>query len=50
VILLREGKVAADGPKERVLTSAALGAVFGSPVVLEELNGYYSLALAASPG
>jgi iron complex transport system ATP-binding protein len=50
VILLREGRVAADGPKHRVLTSAALGAVFGSPVVLEELNGYYSLALAASPG
>jgi iron complex transport system ATP-binding protein len=49
VILMRDGRVAADGTKERVMTSELLGDLFGSPVVLGERDGYYSLTLDAPP-
>jgi iron complex transport system ATP-binding protein len=35
VVLLREGKVLADGPREEVMTAANLTATFGVPIVLE---------------
>jgi iron complex transport system ATP-binding protein len=46
VILLSGGRVACDGPKAEVLTSANLARVFASNVVLEERDGYYGLDLA----
>jgi iron complex transport system ATP-binding protein len=44
VVLLRQGRVAADGPKEQTLTSARLSDVFGSPVSLRREDGYYLAA------
>lgn len=43
VVLLRSGRVQADGPKERVLTSEQLSALFGVPVKLVREDGYYHL-------
>ena len=43
VVLLREGKVAFDGPVEEALTSDRLSAVFGGPVVVTYSSGYYSV-------
>lgn len=40
VVLLRAGRVAADGARKDVLTAARLSEVFGSPIVLEETGGY----------
>jgi len=41
VILLAEGRVAADGQKAEVLTEARLGALFGAPVAVSVADGYY---------
>jgi iron complex transport system ATP-binding protein len=41
VILLRQGRVAADGPKRSVLTAEHLSDLFGAPIVLEEHEGYF---------
>lgn len=43
VILMRAGRVAADGPKRLVLTEAALSGLFGAPLRLVERDGYYHL-------
>lgn len=43
VILLRGGRVFADGPKAAVLDSQRLGELFGVPVELTERGGYYHL-------
>jgi len=43
VILLRDGEVADDGPKEEVLTAAGLGRLFGVKVELAHRDGYYHL-------
>jgi len=40
VILLRQGRVAFDGPKQEVLTAVRLGEVFGSRLTVEESDGY----------
>jgi iron complex transport system ATP-binding protein len=45
VILLRRGRVAFDGPKGEVLTSARLGAVYETPVVVGDEGGYYYATL-----
>jgi iron complex transport system ATP-binding protein len=44
VVLLRQGRVAADGAKETTLTSARLSEAFGSPVTLRRGDGYYVAA------
>ncbi|HEY7173156.1 MAG TPA: ATP-binding cassette domain-containing protein [Vicinamibacterales bacterium] len=44
VVLLREGRVAADGPKDKTLTSTQLSDAFGSPVSLRREDGYYLAA------
>jgi iron complex transport system ATP-binding protein len=44
VVLLRQGRVAADGAKETTLTSARLSEAFGSPVSLRRDDGYYVAA------
>ena len=41
VVLMREGRVVLDGPKERVLEARALGGLFGVPVEVLERGGYY---------
>lgn len=41
VVLLKKGKVAADGPKEQVLTGARLSELFGVAVKLTREDGYY---------
>ena len=41
VILLREGRVFQDGPKEQILTEDNLAALFGIPAQLEIRDGYY---------
>ena len=43
VILLERGRIAADGVKAEVLTTARLGQVFGAPLVVEEVGGYYRI-------
>jgi iron complex transport system ATP-binding protein len=41
VILLREGRVVATGPKRSVLTADRLCDLFNAPIALEENDGYY---------
>lgn len=43
VILLRAGRVAADGQKDEVLTTQILSEVFGVPVEIARRDGYYHL-------
>lgn len=43
VILLRRGRVLADGPKHEVLTSERLSALFSVPVKLFREDGYFHL-------
>jgi iron complex transport system ATP-binding protein len=41
VILMKEGRVVADGPKERLLTSHALSDVFGMSIDVGQRDGYF---------
>jgi iron complex transport system ATP-binding protein len=41
VILMKEGRVVADGAKERLLTSEALSDVFGMSIDVGERDGYF---------
>lgn len=41
VILLREGRIAAEGAKRSILTAAHLGRLFDAPIALEETDGYF---------
>jgi iron complex transport system ATP-binding protein len=41
VILLRQGRVVADGPKKSVLTAEHLSDLFGAPIALDEHDGYF---------
>jgi iron complex transport system ATP-binding protein len=43
LILMREGRVVADGPKREILTAPALRELFGIDVELAERDGYYHL-------
>jgi iron complex transport system ATP-binding protein len=43
VILLREGRIVADGPKKEMLTSEKLSALFGASIQIARRDGYYSL-------
>jgi iron complex transport system ATP-binding protein len=43
VVLLREGRVVGDGPKQEVLTSEKLSALFGVAIQIARHDGYYSL-------
>ena len=43
VIILRDVRIVADGPKERVLTPEILAGVFGLPVEISQRGGYYHL-------
>ena len=46
VILLADGRVVADGPKREVLDAGVLSRVYGTPVKVTEVDGYF----LASPG
>jgi iron complex transport system ATP-binding protein len=41
VILLREGRILASGPKRSVLTADGLSSLFDAPVAVDEDGGYY---------
>ncbi len=41
IVLLKEGKVAADGAKQSVLTSALLSEVYETPVRVTQKDGFY---------
>ena len=41
VILLRDGRVVADGPKEKILTEENLSSLFGANVRLQSSNGFF---------
>ena len=41
VVMLRDGRVDADGPKEEILTEERLSGLFGLPVTLARRDGYY---------
>jgi iron complex transport system ATP-binding protein len=43
VVLLRQGRVVADGAKEKILNSASLSELFGVPVRVETHDGYFHL-------
>jgi iron complex transport system ATP-binding protein len=43
VVLLREGQVLADGPKDEILTEERLGALFGLDVKIVRRDGYLHL-------
>ena len=47
VILLRRGRIAADGPKAAVLTAPLLGDVFESRVAVSEIDGYFHVRVQA---
>ena len=44
VVLLREGRVVADGSKQDMLTSQNLSALFGADIQIARRDGYYSLS------
>ncbi len=43
VIMLRDGRIVADGPKDKVMTSERISTLFGFPATLEERDGVYRL-------
>jgi iron complex transport system ATP-binding protein len=42
VVLLREGRIVADGPKDEMLTSPRLSELFGVEIQIARRDGYYS--------
>ena len=44
VVLLREGRIVADGPKQDMLNSKRLSALFGADIHIAHRDGYYSLS------
>jgi iron complex transport system ATP-binding protein len=43
VVLLREGHIVADGPKDEILTAASLSDLFGVRVQIGQQDGYFHL-------
>ena len=43
VVLLRDGRILADGAKQEILTAEHLSALFGVPVRLVQQDGYFHL-------
>jgi hypothetical protein len=41
VVLLRQGRISAAGPKAQVLTGEHLSLAFGAPLAVEESVGYF---------
>ena len=49
VIVLQEGRIAADGPKREVLDGALLSEVYAANIRIREIDGYF-LAYPGRPG
>jgi iron complex transport system ATP-binding protein len=49
VILLREGRIVADGPKRTILTSERLTDLFGHPLKVDTADGYHYARPAGYP-
>jgi iron complex transport system ATP-binding protein len=43
VLLMKAGRIVADGPKSEVLSAATLSDLFGRPLELAQRDGYYNL-------
>jgi iron complex transport system ATP-binding protein len=43
VILLRVGRIMADGPKSEVLTSEGISRLFGIPLRISQQDGYFHI-------
>jgi iron complex transport system ATP-binding protein len=43
VVLLREGRILADGPKQEILNAERLSSLFGVPVRIGQQDGYFHL-------
>ena len=43
VVLVRDGRIAADGPKRDLMTAETLGELFDIPVQVEQRGGEYRL-------
>jgi len=43
VVLMDQGRIVADGPKQQVLTAKRLSALFKHPLELSQRDGYYNL-------
>ena len=41
VVMMREGRIVADGPKQELLTAERLQDLFGVPVSMARRDGYY---------
>ncbi|MDQ2834807.1 MAG: ATP-binding cassette domain-containing protein [Acidobacteriota bacterium] len=41
ILMMREGRIAADGPKAELLTAERLGELFGTEISLVERDGFY---------
>jgi iron complex transport system ATP-binding protein len=50
VVLLRGGRIVADGPKRETLMSPLLGDVFDGAVAVDEVGGYFYARPAAGVG
>jgi iron complex transport system ATP-binding protein len=42
IVMMREGRIVADGPKAELLTERRLGELFGREITLTERNGYWN--------
>jgi iron complex transport system ATP-binding protein len=50
VVLLRHGRIMADGPKRKVLTADTLSELFEAPIALVEEDGYFYARPGKAPG
>ena len=48
VVMVKDGRIFADGPKEELLTSERVSELFGEPLVVEESKGIYRMHLVES--
>ena len=49
VVLLKSGRITADGARADVLTSTHLGEAFGAPLVVEQNDGYFHVRCGPTP-
>ena len=42
VVLLKNGRIAGEGPTKEMMTAATLSDVFDGPIVIEEKDGYFA--------
>jgi iron complex transport system ATP-binding protein len=48
VLLLRDGRIVADGPTRSILTAEGLSETFGHPLEIDHIDGYYQARLVAA--